>query len=835
MHSTLRFTLIIAIAGLIIAGCSGHNSAPVAPDETISPQDLTGSADVSNDPGVNSHYLLSSGLIYVNTENPNDPIIEIIPAREGEMHLNILKFLEVGPCSDCFRIVGFNFPGPGYENLNVDIRIDHPFNDLLYSAFDVRGIIMFNGSHEFPAIDKTTSDPSIGEGSLLNADGYTALYNASTLTAPVGDLQKYFPGKLSTATVPNSDINGYIYFRSDDPANNRNAFYADSFDVKTFSMKLPTEVFVIGYAVDASWWLPVSEPVDDPLTDFGADANCTEPWKIEAKDIGPGLTEEDGSAKIQIDVYDWQGNPPLPCPTVQGPEVASGGYVAAGECDGDGYARYEVDISNSNNAPSGDYICLVSAEAKENDPIGTPWLDLTAYQLINLQVTIGGEPESGDLLWAKRAGGASGNYSDSGSGITTLSDNSTVVTGWFSGSATFGPGEPNQTVLTSAGDQDIFIARYNPYGSLTWVKSAGGGRGYGITTLSDNSTVVTGGSCIARYNPDGTLAWAKSAGGSGEGITTLSDNSTVVTGWFIDSATFGPGEPNETILTSDGSWDIFIARYGPDGTLAWAKRAGGATLDDWCSESGYGITTLSDNSAVVTGMFNGSATFGPGEPNETILAAAGESDIFIARYNPDGTLAWAKSAEGASGYDWGKGITTLSDNSTVVTGWFIDSATFGPGEPNETILTSAGGDDIFIARYNPDGTLAWAKRAGGASDYDRGQGITTLSDNSTVVTGYFEGSATFGPGEPNETILTAAGSDDIFIARYNPDGTLAWVKRAGGPGGYDSGWGITTLSDNSTVVSGSFFYSVTFGLGEPNETVLTSAGYFDIFIARFAP
>jgi len=473
---------------------------------------------------------------------------------------------------------------------------------------------------------------------------------------------------------------------------------------------------------------------------------------------------------------------------------------------------------------------------------------------------------NGNLIWAKRSGGPS-DYSycyDYGRGITTLSDNSTVVTGVFCESATFGQGEPNQTILTSVGGGDIFIARYNPNGTLAWAKRAGGsGGGYdyesgkAITTLSDNSTVVTGSFCdsatfgpgepnqtvltsagysdifIARYNPDGTLAWAKRAGGLewgdwGRGTTTLSDNSTVVTGWFFLSATFGPGESNQTVLTSAGGSDIFIARYNPNGTLAWAKRAGGSEWD-----YGYGITTLSDNSTVVTGYFSDSATFGPSEPNQTVLTSAGWDDIFIARYNPYGTLSWAKHA-GGSGWDKGYGITTLSDNSTVVTGEFEGSATFGPGESNQTVLTSAGYTNIFIARYNPYGTLLWAKRAGGADWFNGGIGITTLSDNSTVVTGYFWYSATFGPSEPNQTVLTSAGADDIFIARYNPNGTLAWAKRAGGANN-DAGLGITTLFDNSTVVTGFFCESATFGPGEPNQTILTSDGLWDIFIARFAP
>jgi hypothetical protein len=74
-----------------------------------------------------------------------------------------------------------------------------------------------------------------------------------------------------------------------------------------------------------------------------------------------------------------------------------------------------------------------------------------------------------------------------------------------------------------------------------------------------------------------------------------------------------------------------------------------------------------------------------------------------------------------------------------------------------------------VARYNADGTLARAKRAGGA-DYDEGIGIAAMADGSFVVTGRFLGTATFGPGEAGETVLTSAGSADIFVARYNADG-----------------------------------------------------------------
>ena len=857
INSSIRSLFLIAFAGILLCGCSGNSSQPVSPDNPESLPELTVREETDANSDGTNHYLMHSGYIFIDPYHPDGPQFEVVPVRQGEFHLNILKYLEISPCADCFKVVGLDIPNPG--KLNVDIQIDHPFDQLEFSVFDVRAIMMFNGSHEFPVCGKSTSDPALGDGAVLNPDGYTALYNGSTITAPVGDLQKYFPGKLAAQVVPDSDINGYKYFITDVPSNYRNAFYAGSSDVQTFELQCPDGTFVIGYAVDASWWPPISSPVDDPLSDFDKNANCTEPYKVVVTEekFDHGLTIFGGLTRLIIDVYDWQGKSTYYAPIIECPELFNGTKTATSVIGGFGYSRYEVIISNDNLAPIGNYMCLIRVEAIENNPTDTPWLDLTAYQCCHLKVTEG-EP-GGDLIWAKQGGGSVYSYS-----IAALSDNSIVMNGSFYGSATIGQGEPNETVLNSAGSFDIFIARYNPDGSLVWARHAGGTEADyagAIAAFPDDSTVVTGTFddsatfgegepnetvltaewlagpeiFIARYNPDGSLAWAKQAGGyhseDVHGVTTLSDDSFVVTGDFYQSTTFGEGEPNETKLVAPagGYPDIFIARYDPGGTLAWANQAGGTGYD-----KSWSITTLSDNSTVLTGGFYGSATFGQGDPNETVLYSESKTDIFVARYNPDGSLAWAKQASGIL-YDYGYGVTTLSDDSTVVTGYFSASTTFGPGEPGETVLITLGHKDIFIARYNPDGSFVWAKQAGGTGEA-KGISIIALSDNSTAITGWFVGSVIFGQGEPKETVHNSAGETeepDIFSARYNPDGSLDWAVRAGGIKS-DQGRSITALSDNTTIVTGIFEDSAIFGKDEPNETILDSPGSRCMFIARLA-
>jgi hypothetical protein len=111
-----------------------------------------------------------------------------------------------------------------------------------------------------------------------------------------------------------------------------------------------------------------------------------------------------------------------------------------------------------------------------------------------------------------------------------------------------------------------------------------------------------------------------------------------------------------------------------------------------------------------------------------------------------------------------------------VTGSFSGTATFGAGETKETRVQSAGYDDIFAAKYDPNGSLVWARRAGSTStDYAYGMAVDTAGNS--FVTGTFSGMAIFGPGEPNETTLAAA-SWDIFVAKYTSDGILLWAKQA---------------------------------------------------------
>ena len=131
-----------------------------------------------------------------------------------------------------------------------------------------------------------------------------------------------------------------------------------------------------------------------------------------------------------------------------------------------------------------------------------------------------------------------------------------------------------------------------------------------------------------------------------------------------------------------------------------------------------------------------------------------------------------------------------------MTGLINGSATFGQGEVNQTTLNSAGIDDIFVAKYDSAGLLQWVRRAGGTGS---DQGISIAVDGSDIyLTGFFNGTATFGQGQTNQTTLNSAGIDDIFVTKYDSAGVLQWVRRAGGTGS-DQGVGIAVDGSGAAI------------------------------------
>ncbi len=419
--------------------------------------------------------------------------------------------------------------------------------------------------------------------------------------------------------------------------------------------------------------------------------------------------------------------------------------------------------------------------------------------------------------WAKQAGGT--DY-DFGQDIAIDSSGNSYITGYFPGNASFGT-----TELTSSGGIDIFVAKLDSDGNWLWAQKAGGTSddgGYSIAIDSSGNSYVTGyfhstasfgnitltssGSYdifVAKLDSNGNWLWAKKAGGTsddyGYSITIDFSGNSYVTGYFYSTASFGT-----TTLTSSGDCDIFVAKLDSSGNWLGANQAGG-TGEDY----GFSIAIDSSGNSYVTGYFQGIAYFGT-----TTLTSSGGDDIFVATLNNGGNWQWAQKAGGTSP-DYGYGIAIDSSGNSYVTGYFYSTASFGT-----TTLTSSGNYDIFVAKLDSDGNWLWANQAGGTS-WDYGLGIAIDSSGNSYVTGYFQGTASFGT-----TTITSSGNYDIFVAKLDSDGSWLGANQAGGTG-RDDARSIATDSSGNCYVTGLFEETASFG-----NIIFESSGNYDIFVAK---
>lgn len=278
------------------------------------------------------------------------------------------------------------------------------------------------------------------------------------------------------------------------------------------------------------------------------------------------------------------------------------------------------------------------------------------------------------------------------------------------------------------------------------------------------------GACSAAEAAEGDYLWSVSAGdiSTEEAVHTAVDGAgnVYVTGSFRTTVDFDPGPGVTALAASNNSDDIFLAKYDPDGALVWVHGFGNTAVD-----RGYGVACDGSGNVLITGHFRLTVDFDPGAGTAS-LTAAGNSDIFVAKYTSGGDYVWAGRMGGTMA-DRGHAIVADSDGAALVAGYFIGSADFDPGA-GTTTLNAGGTTGCFAMKLNADGTLAWARFVGaGASDI--AYGIATDGDDAAYVTGTVTGAVDFDPGVGTATQGTA-GVAEAFVLKLDEDGVYEWAS-----------------------------------------------------------
>ncbi|MFL5753724.1 MAG: T9SS type A sorting domain-containing protein, partial [Bacteroidia bacterium] len=358
---------------------------------------------------------------------------------------------------------------------------------------------------------------------------------------------------------------------------------------------------------------------------------------------------------------------------------------------------------------------------------------------------------------------AGGTAFDGGTAISSDAAGNAYATGYFRGTADF-----SGTMLT-AGNQDVYIAKYNSGGTLQWVadgKGTNAAIGLGIDVDAGGNVYVSGtfkdtlsfGTTemisegvedifLAKFNSSGSLIWAHQLGGTGYGYVTAlavtAAGETHLTGQFTGALKLDAAISFNSSQTS--FTDVFIAKFDASGNLTWALQEGGNS-DEYSED----IAVDASGNIYIAGYFYGTADF-----SGQLLVSQALEDLYVAKYNASGILQWIKTA-GSSLSDQAFGIAVDMSGTVFVTGGSSGNVSFGP-----YTLTNQGNSDIIIAAYDQNGFEKWALSYGQNGD-DRGRQIQVDNAGALRVTGTFGNTITFGA-----VTMPSSGPNDIFVVKLN--------------------------------------------------------------------
>lgn len=456
-----------------------------------------------------------------------------------------------------------------------------------------------------------------------------------------------------------------------------------------------------------------------------------------------------------------------------------------------------------------------------------------------------------EYLWSGQIEGVSASsYSKAVNGEITASGE-VVLTGNYLGTVDMDPSSSNVVNITSssAAHHDVFMGKYDAGGALIWHKEIKGNllvEVAGSTIDQQDNLFVTGNfsdsidfnpgvgaifvsgsgqdGYIAKYNGSGTYQWTRLLKAT-KSITVLhmagdANGQLYVVGTFEDTVDMDPG-PGVTNLYSAGGGDAFFAKYNSSGNLIWARQLTGPQ-----DAEAHAIVIDASDNVFLGGKFEGTIDFDPGNGTSN-LTSSGINDLFFAKYSSSGTYLWAYQLGGPLGE--AQIDLDLTSNGLVATGGFQGVMNASPKSGNNS-LTSAGGNDIFVARYDLNANHVWSYRLGGAGQ-DAAVRLELDSSDDYYIIGTFSGTVDFDPGTGDGS-LTAGTGTTTFYARYDFRGDFEWVDMIKGSGQVEPS-AIKVDAQEKVYAFGAFSGTADFG----TDTLArnhTAGGIRDAYLAKYS-
>lgn len=284
--------------------------------------------------------------------------------------------------------------------------------------------------------------------------------------------------------------------------------------------------------------------------------------------------------------------------------------------------------------------------------------------------------------------------------------------------------------------------------------------------------------------------WAVAAGAPGGNVSASqvavdAAGDLVAAGMFQGTIDFGA-----TTLTSPELGASWVGkRSGIDGAELWTLPLAGANV------SIEALAVTPQREVIIAGGYAGTQDFG----GQMLIAQ--QSDGFVAKYDPDGNLMWVTGLDRRSQAS-ATGLAVGSDGQIIVSAQFTGTISL----PDRLI----SGGQCVVAALAPDGRIRWGRQL------PVGGQVHVTSDGHAIVAGVVSESTTFG-----SVMLDLTRDPDLFVASFDREGALAWVRTFGtfAQRHLDLVWTLDADGDVAAVANGPDLHA-----SAPRDMLLDSAG-----------